>query len=313
MLCPQQPRPRSRPALPAPGGQERRGRCRGQSRRGLGTLAPQGLQAVGPGLPSEQWAVTGREPPGRLKGARSPWSDWRSAPGAWERARAADPREGGASPGRPGRRHPPRPGRDRAALPRPTGPTWVLLSVRELNLHIVVPRNLLDPGTFGTHDGAMEFLGYGALHGHLGFLGQARHAGETEAKVNGSWSVHVHATTKLADATFSPQGTQSPTCNGAEDRHGAGPKGGLAGVSPRRLQSVEGSSVQNRTGARSCPELEPGDADFSAEEHPPFTKLAGWVGGHISPRGGTLGGCGSDSTRSHRASLEKAPPRQRHG
>lgn len=182
MLCPQQPRPRSRPALPAPGGQERRGRCRGQSRRGLGTLAPQGLQAVGPGLPSEQWAVTGREPPGRLKGARSPWSDWRSAPGAWEGARAADPREGGASPGHPGRRHPPRPGRDRAALPRPTGPTWVLLSVRELNLHIVVPRNLLDPGTFGTHDGPMEFLGYGALHGHLGFLGQARHAGEAQRR-----------------------------------------------------------------------------------------------------------------------------------
>lgn len=53
------------------------------------------------------------------------------------------------------------------------GPTWVFLSVWEFNLNIIVPRDLLDSGAFGAHDRPMEFLGYGALYGHLGFLGGA--------------------------------------------------------------------------------------------------------------------------------------------
>lgn len=46
---------------------------------------------------------------------------------------------------------------------------WVLLFVWEFNLNIIVPSDLLDSGTFGAHDRAMEFLGYGTLYGHLGF------------------------------------------------------------------------------------------------------------------------------------------------
>lgn len=50
-------------------------------------------------------------------------------------------------------------------------PTWVLLSVWEFNLNVMVASYLLDSGTFGAHDRAMELLGNGALYGHLGFLG----------------------------------------------------------------------------------------------------------------------------------------------
>lgn len=129
----------------------------------------------------------------------------------------------------------------------------------------------------------------------------------TQAKVkHRSWSVHAHATTELADASFAPRATE-PTCGGAEEGQGAGPNGGLAGVS-LRLQSIEGSSEHNRACSR--PESECNDADFSAEGHPPSMQTGER---HIGPRGGTLGCCGSDSTRSPRASLEKAPLRPQQG
>lgn len=84
-----------------------------------------------------------------------------------------------------------------SAQSSPLGPTWVLLSVWELNLNIIVPSYLLDSGTFGAHDGSMELLGYGTFYGHLGFLGAGGPVRGTarkkkiKAKVNCLGSVHT--------------------------------------------------------------------------------------------------------------------------
>jgi hypothetical protein len=61
------------------------------------------------------------------------------------------------------------------------GLTWVLLSVWELNLNIVISSDLLDSGTFGAHDRSMELLGYSTFHCHLSFL--KREHKEKRAKV----------------------------------------------------------------------------------------------------------------------------------
>lgn len=48
--------------------------------------------------------------------------------------------------------------------------TWVLLPVREFDLDSIVPGDLLDPGSFGAHNGAVELLWDGAFDCHLSFL-----------------------------------------------------------------------------------------------------------------------------------------------
>lgn len=50
------------------------------------------------------------------------------------------------------------------------GYTWVLLSVREFDLDSIVASDLLDSGSFGAHNGAVELLWDGAFDCHLGFL-----------------------------------------------------------------------------------------------------------------------------------------------
>ena len=49
-------------------------------------------------------------------------------------------------------------------------PTWIFLSIWELDLNIVVPSDLLDSWTFGTHDRSVKLLGYSTFHCHLSFL-----------------------------------------------------------------------------------------------------------------------------------------------
>lgn len=64
-------------------------------------------------------------------------------------------------------------------------------------MNIIVPSDLLDSGTFGAHDRAMEFLGYGTLYGHLGFLGEegtARRKTKAKVKVNHLWLIPVYTT-----------------------------------------------------------------------------------------------------------------------
>lgn len=48
--------------------------------------------------------------------------------------------------------------------------TWVLLPVREFDLDTIVPGDLLDPGSFGAHNGAVKLLWDGAFNCHLSFL-----------------------------------------------------------------------------------------------------------------------------------------------
>lgn len=50
---------------------------------------------------------------------------------------------------------------------------WIL-ALRELNLHAVIPGDLLDSGALGAHDGPVELLRNHALHGHLSILGRGR-------------------------------------------------------------------------------------------------------------------------------------------
>lgn len=52
--------------------------------------------------------------------------------------------------------------------------TWVFLPVREFDLDAKVPGDLLDPGSFGAHNGAVELLWDGAFDCHLSFLWESR-------------------------------------------------------------------------------------------------------------------------------------------
>lgn len=45
-----------------------------------------------------------------------------------------------------------------------------VVSLRELDLHLVLSGDVLDAAAFGAHDGAMVALRDGHLHGHLGLL-----------------------------------------------------------------------------------------------------------------------------------------------
>lgn len=105
------------------------------------------------------------------------------------------PRTGGASPGQPTaattyprlgpRAHTHTHSASQAqAQCSPQGLTWVLFSVWEFNLNVIVPSNLLDFGTFGAHDRSMELLRYGAFYGHLGFLWGDRAKRKQPAKVS---------------------------------------------------------------------------------------------------------------------------------
>lgn len=45
-----------------------------------------------------------------------------------------------------------------------------VVSLRELDLHLVLSGDVLDAAAFGAHDGTMVALRDGHLHGHLGLL-----------------------------------------------------------------------------------------------------------------------------------------------